>query len=484
VCRFQRDEKERLMRHDVFISYAHRDNVPLGGDEKKAWVKRLQQSLAVNLAVRLGRNADVFYDERIKGGDRVKEILKQDLGHSSTLLVVLSPSWVNSDPCKSEYRAYVKEMHKPYSTILVVERIDMPKELWSQIVKQFEEIEKVKRQSFYIMEEDGVTKTLGETGDDPSFYEETIRLAYYIKCKLAESTPLNQPRVFLYANVNGVNRELAKSLRQKESELRDYLEENQVTVTTPERDWFSEALPAADALQLEAELTETIRSCDLFIQLVSKADDGQILVQTQALDIAKLAKKPFEIWSQFFTRDSSEVIFTDSFQKFKEHALKAARNAKNGTAQPHPNDAYMYVDSGDDLTSIHLRTLADKLRAEGYKIVAEESGQDEMSLLDKRLQDPACLVVCTLSTGQNPNMLNARIDTVLDQSLALRKEAPKDKFVLRAGESTANAADAGIQTTETGWTVADRLEPILNTLKHLGLSTCRLKWAGTGQSDT
>ena len=93
--------------NDIFVSYAHVDNIPLGGISK-GWVETFIDNLATKLAQKIGRT-DRFklWDDRLlaRNAPLTPEILEALKG-SATLVLVLSPGYLKSPWCQREKNAF------------------------------------------------------------------------------------------------------------------------------------------------------------------------------------------------------------------------------------------------------------------------------------------------------------------------------------------------------------------------------------------
>jgi hypothetical protein len=77
---------------DVFISYAHADNLD-------GWVARLKAKLIEKLNPFLAGRAQVWFDDRIQPGIYFKEEIQQQLKNTPILVAVVSPSYLDSEFC-------------------------------------------------------------------------------------------------------------------------------------------------------------------------------------------------------------------------------------------------------------------------------------------------------------------------------------------------------------------------------------------------
>ncbi len=77
-------------RADVFISYAHRDNLD-------GWVTRLKNTVTEELNGYCAGHAEVWSDDRIEPGADFKNEIRQQLKNTPFFIAVVSPSYVESE---------------------------------------------------------------------------------------------------------------------------------------------------------------------------------------------------------------------------------------------------------------------------------------------------------------------------------------------------------------------------------------------------
>ena len=112
--------------HDVFVSYAHVDDLPFPGTEK-GWVTLLIETVEVLLAQKLGRRDaySLWMDHQLSRHlDLTPEILKH-VTSSATVLVVLSPGYLASEWClreKDSFLATLEASPLAGSRVFLIER--------------------------------------------------------------------------------------------------------------------------------------------------------------------------------------------------------------------------------------------------------------------------------------------------------------------------------------------------------------------------
>ncbi|MDH4082955.1 MAG: toll/interleukin-1 receptor domain-containing protein [Nitrospira sp.] len=107
--------------YDVFVSYAHADNVkPLGSAAEYSWVT----TLAHNLNTGPGHyRKNLFIDHRLKSGDAFSDDLVAKVQGSTLLLLLLSQNYVDSTWCGKELdhfiRTHANDPEKPTDVFVV-----------------------------------------------------------------------------------------------------------------------------------------------------------------------------------------------------------------------------------------------------------------------------------------------------------------------------------------------------------------------------
>lgn len=113
-------------QHDIFVSYAHVDDQPDDGVDK-GWVTTLVESLRRRLATKLGR-ADAYslwIDHHLSRHVDITPQIIETLRKTATLLIILSPGYVESPWCGRERETFlrvVEDLVRQGSRVFVVER--------------------------------------------------------------------------------------------------------------------------------------------------------------------------------------------------------------------------------------------------------------------------------------------------------------------------------------------------------------------------
>ncbi len=89
--------------HDVFVSYAHLDN-----QGESAWVSTLVQRLQIETQQRLGsKELRIWQDDELNGNHPLTPAVMQAIQGAATLLIVMSPGYLESEWCAKERNAFL-----------------------------------------------------------------------------------------------------------------------------------------------------------------------------------------------------------------------------------------------------------------------------------------------------------------------------------------------------------------------------------------
>src|SRR5678816_2580986 len=90
---------------NIFISYAHIDDLPLTPGEK-GWISRFHAALKALLSMRIGREAKIWRDEKLQGNDVFSDEIVAQFKQSAVLVSIVSSRYLNSDWCTREAREF------------------------------------------------------------------------------------------------------------------------------------------------------------------------------------------------------------------------------------------------------------------------------------------------------------------------------------------------------------------------------------------
>jgi hypothetical protein len=98
-------------KKDIFISYAHIDNLPLT-PEQKGWITRFHISLEAILSMRRGGNVRIWRDNKLQGNDVFADEIVEQFEHTAVLVSVLTPRYLNSVWCNREVSEFCKSAER------------------------------------------------------------------------------------------------------------------------------------------------------------------------------------------------------------------------------------------------------------------------------------------------------------------------------------------------------------------------------------
>ncbi len=118
--------------YDIFVSYAHADDdVPCGADY--GWVTTFVEELKKILRRKLGgKGASVWMDHALAANDIVDQELVDMVKASRTLVMFLSPGYLQSIWCSKELGLFLETnaAHKNKESVFIVELEPRPREKW------------------------------------------------------------------------------------------------------------------------------------------------------------------------------------------------------------------------------------------------------------------------------------------------------------------------------------------------------------------
>ena len=95
-------------QHDIFVSYAHVDDLTFPGIEAAGWVATLIAGLNVKLSQNLGRSNlfSLWKDEQLSPNKPLTPEILNALKQSATLVIILSPGYMASPWCQREMQTF------------------------------------------------------------------------------------------------------------------------------------------------------------------------------------------------------------------------------------------------------------------------------------------------------------------------------------------------------------------------------------------
>lgn len=129
--------------NDVFISYAHIDNLPLT-EGQKGWIDHFHRTLEVRLQQLLGENLEIWRDPKLQGNDYFSDTLLDKLSRIGILISIVSPRYLKSEWCLKELKEFINAVEQSggirvqnKSRIIKVVKTYVPREEHPQELQSF-----------------------------------------------------------------------------------------------------------------------------------------------------------------------------------------------------------------------------------------------------------------------------------------------------------------------------------------------------------
>jgi hypothetical protein len=95
-------------RHDIFVSYAHADNIPTAGAEV-GFVSRLVSDLRIVVTQKVGNDVDIWWDHyKLAGNVSVTPEIMGAAAGCACVVAVISPAYLKSEWCSRERGAFLE----------------------------------------------------------------------------------------------------------------------------------------------------------------------------------------------------------------------------------------------------------------------------------------------------------------------------------------------------------------------------------------
>ena len=100
-------------RHDVFVSYAHSDNLPVAGT-RTGFVSQLVADLQTEIGRKVrSLSLDVWWDHySLAGNTKVTPEIMAAAGNSAAIVIVASPAYLRSEWCGRERNAFLEALER------------------------------------------------------------------------------------------------------------------------------------------------------------------------------------------------------------------------------------------------------------------------------------------------------------------------------------------------------------------------------------
>ena len=93
--------------NDLFISYAHIDDLPISEDQK-GWITEFQRILENRLSQLMGEKPKIWRDQKLSGSDIFDEHIVELFKNTKLMVSILSPRYIKSEWCNKEITEFYK----------------------------------------------------------------------------------------------------------------------------------------------------------------------------------------------------------------------------------------------------------------------------------------------------------------------------------------------------------------------------------------
>ncbi len=398
--------------HDVFVSYAHIDDLALVEGEK-GWIANLHRALRVRLAQLLGKEPRIWRDPKLAGNDVFSDKLVDRVNGVALLVSVLSPRYVNSDWCNRELRVFFEASEKT-GGLRIGDKVRVFKVVKTQVPLEQHppELQEVLGYEFFVVDPDtGRARELSQTSEESRLYwarlddlahDITDALGLLEKPGAASSAPAaGTPAAGTPAAAAGDRpviylAETSYDLKTERDAIKRELVEHDYLVL-PDR-----PLPPV-APESEALIKEQLERCQLSVHLVGRsygvvpdgATESQVVLQNEYA-VARGAASDFTrlIWMppDLATEDERQRKFIDGLNNdpriqegadILETTLEEFKSTIHRKLEPpeeeEPAAAADAAGDDDDLGNTHLicdqrdlentMPLEDFLYDQGYEVI-------------------------------------------------------------------------------------------------------------------
>lgn len=405
---------------DIFVSYAHADDCCLAG-EKSGWVTRLvTQFLAPCIEMKLGSRGalKLWMDHELEAGHPVTPQLLNQVRRAAVLVVILSPSYINSPWCRRERENYLDVIHGWESRrVFIIE----PGEI--RLEDRPAELLDLRSFRFWVPSdyEGGAPCPLGTTRDlEDEFKKRVFDVSHTIAAELRriarerqESRDLgasgacDHPQAVVAPSRRTVFlAQVTDDLHSRQESVRHYLEQQGIKVVPDDLYWW-------EPQSFRKIVMRDLENADLFVQLLGAFSprrpkglpEGYLQCE---LDLARAAGKPTLRWRDprldpGAIEDADHQAFVDGtgviaepLEDFKKAILKALQPAAPAPVARTNVQVFVARDQADRPLAEEICTMLERCNAGWSRSLLDEQGQDPQVYrqdMEERIKECDAIIV-------------------------------------------------------------------------------------------
>lgn len=363
-------------KHDVFVSYAHIDDEPLAGD--KGWVTTFVGYLKNVLDKGLGsRDTVIWMDRGLRHNESFPEQIEAALRDSATLLVLASPSYLQSEWCARERSSFLKAVRESAAAGARVFRVDLDKLQPSDFPSEFREL---LGYPFWAPDTNGNPQTLGSPVVDALRQPEYFTALTKLRIELGEELRRLRARAGTQPSLpSGPAIFLAETTDDQDDEREEldaYARQAGLSIVP------SSFYPREDQAEFQRRMEADLRLSRVFVQLLSHVPGKRMPGWTCRLpalqyEMAKKAGVPVLQWRsreldlerlkttspEHFGLATGQDVRACGIEEFKRAVVNAARQER--TQPPRPNGCVIFVNS-DSADRPYAADVCRILKEEGF----------------------------------------------------------------------------------------------------------------------
>jgi hypothetical protein len=404
-------------KYDIFVSYAHVDDIAFPDPSKEGWVTTFVKCLKLRLAQGLGRSDaySLWMDHELESGQYVSEQLISNVRSSATLVIILSPGYVASNWCLQERDTFLKLIREcSERPVFIVERDliedrERPRELTDRKVFRFwtqERAGKAPRilgwpcpssdQEYYNRIDDLSRDIVFELKHLRASADTTVEKKTAPRIRtIVEPQAQHATTVFLA--------QVTDDLDSQRNNISRYLDQAGIQVL-PDT-WYSQE-PKAFRVSAERDLAKS----DLFVQLISGTAGKKPVDLPQGypkfqMELALAADKPILQWrsptldleavedNEHRALLGGKTVRAEGLEDFKLEILKCLTEHTKPT--PEKKNIFVFVDmeSTDRPFAEQICDILDRFGAEYVLPVQSDNPADNRRDLEQNLIECDALIV-------------------------------------------------------------------------------------------
>ena len=380
-------------RHDIFVSYAHDDNLPIARTEV-GFISQLVADLRTEITRKVHKELDIWWDHySLAGGTRVTPEIMQAASGCASIVIVASPAYLRSEWCGKERTAFFQTLGRQESAapsvfVVTIERLDqrtLPRELQDFRMYDF----------FRVLEDGRSTRPLLPelVSDREEYMNRLALLAQHVTDHLQAriAAPRSSPSSSVAAAAPASDApcvlllDVTDDVTSRRNDLRSYLEQSGVTVLPDTR--YSRDDMALHRTQLTRDLARSRVCVQVLGSLAGDRSDhprGMPWLRYECVQEwlqESASKLPFIQWrdpdlplESVDDGDAKELLSpssvrTDRFPDFRRAVAEIALKPPESERQPPPASTLSVFVNSDLLDRELAGSVAQWLEAQGFLVL-------------------------------------------------------------------------------------------------------------------